>query len=496
MLDAAQAVNDPGAAQLDSDLKALSAQQPEMVAWGGWDPFLDPLFKLRESKNVSGSTPVLNFFLPEQARATLRNYLSNSRSLGVQSVLKTREIKSTGRFVPVSQPGGQPLESVILLTALLYQGEHLSPALQREVRSLADQAVAQGSLGELEPFFLDVLSLGKRLDWAQLAEMLRRTGDTKTVSEYAHLARVAPEQFPLIYVAALFSGSADRVASYLIQYGKTGLEDLRLALASGQGAVNQLMLRQVPVNHTMNAGVGTAASLVMLHPQAMLIVKYLGYLLGAFLIFRGLDLLIVAPTAGRLGLPRMKSGALAFLFAALLIVATEPFLLKAAPPSEFRVRLVLPALVITSTNPAQAADQTITTMDSTTLISIGFFAALQIAMYLTCLLKIREVARSAVAPIVKLRLMENEENLFDGGLYVGIGGTAAALVLQVLGVIEPNLLAAYSSNLFGITCVAIVKIRHVRPYKRQLILDSQTVTPMYTTPAGAPGKAGVSPVVT
>ena len=192
----------------------------------------------------------------------------------------------------------------------------------------------------------------------------------------------------------------------------------------------------------------------------------------------------------------MKSGALAFLFAALLIVATEPFLLKAAPPSEYRVRLVLPALVITSTNPAQAADQAITTMDSTTLISIGFFAALQIAMYLTCLLKIREIARSAVAPIVKLRLMENEENLFDGGLYVGIGGTAAALVLQVLGVIEPNLLAAYSSNLFGITCVAIVKIRHVRPYKRQLILDSQTVTPVYTTPVGAPGKAGVSPVVT
>jgi hypothetical protein len=44
--------------------------------------------------------------------------------------------------------------------------------------------------------------------------------------------------------------------------------------------------------------------------------------------------------------------------------------------------------------------------------------------------------------------------------------------------------------------VAIVKIRHVRPYKRQLILDSQTVTPMYTTPTGVPGKAGVSPVVT
>ena len=47
-------------------------------------------------------------------------------------------------------------------------------------------------------------------------------------------------------------------------------------------------------------------------------------------------------------------------------------------------------------------------------------------------------------------------------------------VLQVLGLIDANLLAAYSSNLFGIVCVALVKIRHVRPYKRQLIIEIQS----------------------
>jgi hypothetical protein len=111
-------------------------------------------------------------------------------------------------------------------------------------------------------------------------------------------------------------------------------------------------------------------------------------------------------------------------------------------------------------------------MDSSTLISIGLFASLQVAMYFICLVKIREIAAQDVAPLIRLRLIENEENLFDGGLYLGIGGTATALVLQVLGVIEPNLLAAYSSNLFGITCVALVKIRHVRPFKRSLILET------------------------
>jgi hypothetical protein len=482
-LAAARAVNDPGAPALEKDLSALSAHAPELVAWGGWDPFLDPLFNLRENKGRAASTPVLTFFITEKARQTLGDYLATSRSLGVQSLLRTREVTATGRFVPVAQPGGEPLDAVILLTALLYQGEHLAPPLQRDLRVLAEAAVTQKDLGELEPFYIDILSLGKRLDWAQLGELLRRTETTKTVGEYAHLARVAPDQLPVIYTAALFSGSADQVATYLIKYGMAGLADLRLALADGQGAVNQLLLWQVPVNRGAGAGLDTAASLVLLHPHLMIVLKYLGYVLGAFLVFRGLDRWVIAPLPGApAGLPHMKSGVLALLFAALLIAATEPFLLKAAPPSEFRYRLVLPVLLSTSTTPAPSPAKPTPTMDASTLISIGFFAALQIAMYFTCLLKIREVARTPLPPLVKLRLMENEENLFDGGLYVGIGGTATALVLQVLGVIEPNLLAAYSSNLFGITCVALVKIRHVRPYKRQLILDTQAAVPAKATP--------------
>ena len=94
-------------------------------------------------------------------------------------------------------------------------------------------------------------------------------------------------------------------------------------------------------------------------------------------------------------------------------------------------------------------------------------------MYFICLRKINQIAAEPITPRLKLRLMENEENLFDSGLYVGMMGTAAALVLQVLGVIPPNLLAAYSSNLFGIVCVALVKIRHVRGFRRQLILEIQ-----------------------
>ena len=478
VLSAAQTIGSEEAPALAADVSALARHQAELVAWGGWDPFLEPLFKLRNRPSApAASTPVLDFLLPGQARAPLLGYLENSRSLGVQSLLKTRPLTATGRFVPALQPGGQPLEAVILLTALLYQGEHLSPTLQRELRGLAEMAVATKQLGELEPFYMDLLSLGRRLNWVQLSELLRRTQDARTVGEYAHLARVAPDQLALIYTAALCSDSADRVAAYLIQYGTAGLGDVRLALTHGQGAVRLLLLRQVPVNREAGPALGGTAALALLHPQVTLAVKYLAFLLGVYLVFRGLDRWIFPPAErAALSLPRVKSGVLAFLFAALLVLATEPFLLKAAPASEFKARLVLPVLVNSPVTLATATDHTPMNMDTSTLLSIAFFAALQIAMYLICLAKIREVALQTLPPLVKLKLMENEENLFDGGLYVGIGGTAAARARPVLGVIEPHLRAPDYAHLFGITCVALVKIRHVRPYKCRLILEGQAET--------------------
>ncbi|MFA5057052.1 MAG: hypothetical protein WC485_02975 [Opitutaceae bacterium] len=480
VLAAAQTVGDPHASRLAEALAAFATRQREFVAWGGWDPFLDPLFNLKENTGRTESTPVLTFFITEHARDSLRRYLANSRSPGVQTVLQTRDVPRTARFVPAARPGGQPLDAVVLLTALLYQGEHLSPSLQREVKRLADEAVRTHELGELEPFYLDLLALGRRLNWIQLGELLRLTDNTKTVSEFAHLAQVAPDQLPLLYAGALFSRSADSAAGYLLLYGKAGAADLRFALGYGQGAVQQLLLRQVPVNHGLAAPLDLMGAFALLHPRISLIAKYLGYFLGAFLILRGLDRWLFAPlrrvaqsAADSRVLPRIQSSAMALLIAFVIIITTEPFLLKAAPPSEYRFKLVIPVLANIATPAVSNSTKNHPTMDTSTIVSIGVFALLQVATYLACLLKIGEVDRQDLPPLLKLRLMENEENLFDSGLYVGMMGTAAALVLQVLGVIEPNLLAAYSSNLFGIVCVAFVKIRHVRGYKRRLILAAQ-----------------------
>jgi hypothetical protein len=490
VLATARVVEDPGAAELAVRLERATAEQPEVVPWGAWDPFLDPLFNLRENRGRTASTPVLTFFITREARESLARYLGNTRSQGVRAVLATRDIDQTAQFVPARRPGGQALDAVILLTALMYQGEHFSAPLQRELRQLAESARDRKDLGAMETFYLDLLSLGRRLDWAQLTELMRRVENTKTVGEFAHLGRRAPDDLALIYTAALATDSADRVAAYLLRFGRAGLEDLRLGLAAGRGAVQQLLLRQVPVNHEAGPTLGAAATLSLLYPRLLLSIKYGGFLIGAFLVFRGLDGLVSA-RASVGALPHLSSGVLALLTTGLIILVTEPFLLRAAPLSEFSISFSVPVLADVADPSSLQSTPTTLAMDPKTLISIAFFAALQVAVYVICLMKIGEIDRSGLPELVKLRLMENEENLFDAGLYVGIGGTAAALVLQVLGVIEPNLLAAYSSNLFGITCVALVKIRHVRPYKKKLIMESQAAVVPFVATAPAPSSRPV-----
>jgi hypothetical protein len=479
VLEAARSVQDRDADAVDRLAADYARRQPDLVPWGGWDVALEPLLAGRQGAPLTESTPVLRFLVTAQPRANLRAYLATSRLPGVQALLRTAEVQQTKRFVPANRPGGQPLEAVILLTAYLWQREQLATTLQREVRGLAESAVANGQLGTLEDFYLDVLTLGRRLNWVQLSELLRTATNTATVAQFAHLARVAPEHLPIIYTAALMTKSTDAVARYLIGFGRPGAENLRLALSHGEGAVRQLVERQVPVTQGGGADFEFGSGFALRHPAWAVALKYAAFLAGVFLLLRSLDLRLFFPAekALRGAFPKMGSGVLAAILTFIFFVFSEPFLIKAAAATEYQVRLAIPILGQTAAS-AVPPSTNAPTMDLTTLVSIAVFALLQIGVYFICLLKITEIDRQAVPVAMKLKLMENEENLFDSGLYVGIAGTATALVLQVLGLIEANLLAAYSSNLFGIVCVALVKIRHVRAYKRKLILETAPAAPL------------------
>src|SRR5207245_11744340 len=111
---------------------------------------------------------------------------------------------------------------------------------------------------------------------------------------------------------------------------------------------------------------------------------------------------------------------------------------------------------------------------------------LQALLYTASLAKLAEIRRQRVLARMKLRLLENEDHLFDAGLYLGFVGTIISLILVSLGVIKPSLMAAYSSTSFGIIFVSLFKICHLRPTRRKLVLESEMPAPEPVAPAARP----------
>jgi hypothetical protein len=494
VLNSAQATQDPQAPALAANLAALSSRQPGLARWGSHERNLETLLGASLT-GLKPGTPALEVFITEPVRAKLVDHFKNSRLPGVQSILRTRDLTNTTAFVPATRPGGQPFEATILLTALLYEGENFSNALAQEIKSVADAANESKNTTAWENVCVDLLALGKRMNWAQMTELLRFVTNAKTLAGFAQIARAFPEKFPLAYSSALLTQQPENVARYLLKHEKHGAEYLSVALARGQGAATLLVKRQLPLAPKGAGSLAFAAPLVLAVPTLAAALKMLGFI-GAILCFYAVwaRLSAVESVEGVADVSssrRLRRGGVAVVLAVLLIAASEPFLFVRAGTDALQPQLKLPVLSNSPAPPSQADKNRskVMNIDLSTILSVAFFGALQIVVYSICLMKIQEIDRQSGPARLKLKLMENEENLFDSGLYVGIAGTAAALILQVLQLIEANLLAAYSSNLFGILCVALVKIRHVRAFKRKLILRSQVEAATATESTAAPARA-------
>src|SRR5208283_5750560 len=108
------------------------------------------------------------------------------------------------------------------------------------------------------------------------------------------------------------------------------------------------------------------------------------------------------------------------------------------------------------------------------LFTMLLFFVLQGLLYCACLVKLAEIQRQKAPARMQLKLLENEEHLFDGGLYLGFAGTIVCLILVSLGIIQQSLMAAYSSTSFGVIFVSIFKIFNLRPARRKLLLEAES----------------------
>jgi hypothetical protein len=225
-----------------------------------------------------------------------------------------------------------------------------------------------------------------------------------------------------------------------------------------------------------------------------LIVKWLLYFGGGFALALALHLgrrpatgLEVPLQVRGFHIARETLFALGFLLVVLLL--SEPFLAQEGATTTampFRLRIPAAGSVI---QPGSANLKT-TFMDKSKYIPMLLFFVLQGLLYVASLVKLAEIRRQRVGPRIKLRLLENEDHLFDAGLYLGFLGTIIAFIISSVSAQHHfDLMVAYSSTSFGILFVSVFKIFNLRPVRRKLLLEAEAEPVVAATTAPVPSPA-------
>ncbi|MGA2684145.1 MAG: hypothetical protein ABSF51_03745 [Verrucomicrobiota bacterium] len=486
LMQAARLAEFPGWDRLGDTITNLAQQNPAALAWGD-DARVKNLFAGNAQPPAGSAQPFTDFIIRQENREAALTQLRDSPVPAVQELLRSRSLNNTALFPPSSSASGQAFDAAVCIGGLLLDNNHLTASLRREIDNLGAQANRGGDTKPLEAALMDFMSLGERFDWDQLVAFVAQIPDTGTLHQLAGQARNAGTQLPVLFAAVELSGKPVAVAGYLGKFSQTGLKDLGAGLHYGAGGVGELAQRGQRFYRpdwerraTAYASVGgffdRAASYGFQQPQLALAAKWLAYLLSGFLLAAAMH--CARPPVTLLERPLQVRGfhlireflfSLGFLLVVLLL--SEPFLAQESQKGGFSFRLM--PLMTSGVVPAGIAGIQQTIMNPIILLTLLLFFVLQALLYIACLVKLAEIRRQQIPPRMKLRLLENEDHLFDAGLYLGFVGTIISLIIASMGLVKFSLMAAYSSTSFGIIFVVIFKIFHLRPARRKLLLEAE-----------------------
>jgi hypothetical protein len=501
ILHAAQQKGLPDEDKLSAAVDDLARQHPGWVAWGGPEPSFESIFKRDARLPTDGSEPFTEYVIRLENRERVLQLLQSSVHPGVQEIMRTRGVTNTYILPPSQSSSGQAFDAAVSVCGLLLDDGRLTPALSNAVVSLAEQATHGASSQPFEEVLVDFMSLGQRFNWGRLADFVSQIQDTGTLRRLANFVRKAGAQMPTLFAAMHLSGQPTELAEYLINFSQTGLNDVGYSLRYGAGGLKELLARKqrLYISGGSNLAAGFvptdgfglwAATYCWRTPELALGVKWLLYLLAGFFLAEAAH--FARPAVSALEKPLQVRGfhvareilfALGFLLVVLLL--SEPFLSQEGQRMDFPIRLRLPT--VGNLLPAGTLNSHVSFMNQLNLLTLLLFFVLQGLLYTACLVKLAEIRRQRVLARMKLRLLENEDHLFDAGLYLGFVGTIISLILVSLGIGKFSLMAAYSSTSFGIIFVSIFKIFHLRPARRKLLLEAEAAGP------GEPLAAAVRP---
>ena len=468
----------------------LLEENPQYRLSGGPAPYFEEFLRMsNEVPRKADPRKVIELLIPGKNREHLLRYLRHSSNAAVAAIIDTRAITGTTRFMPVATSAGQPLDAVILMTALLAQGNYLAPQFLQELLPLVSRATVgeRPAISQLERLYFGFLALGKRFDWRQLTELTRRCHDFYTLERLGTILRGRPDSQPMLFASVLLAEDAAGITRYLQEHEEAGWEALEYAVRHGRGAVQALLLKDKPL-YQPSALVRLIAPLLERvqqapllsftnrHMQAALNLKFLAFLAAGYAMTLSFRILVESVRRNQL-LSRMQPVIIlgniiaALIFTTVLWVFLEPTLMEFEDRPNALLRLDFE--LVSNIDSLKSQNLVPAMLDQVTIIILLLFFLIQLMVYVFALIKVIEIKKQERRAALKIRLLENEENLFDLGLYVGLSGTVIALILLTLNIVQASLIAAYASTLFGIIFVAILKVCHVRPFRRSLILKAE-----------------------
>jgi hypothetical protein len=470
-------------------IQELLQQNPNFIITGGPDRDFEAF--LQHSATQRRSAAVIPQLLPRSERASLHAQLARSQNRNVAALLEIRNLTGLLRLHPANHAAGAPYDAGVLSLALLIEGGHFQPALAQQIGNLAVLAAGKNpsAVHAIEDVVIASLSLGRQLDYRSLASLAKISQTSGDWSQMAELFRAQPQRIAALYTALRFSENPAALYSYLATQSQTANADLDQALRYGPGAVTYLLQTEQAVYRPSSLAASVLEWISPYRPHSLIAITLAQSSIGllvkfTLLLLGGLNFAWAMGCAWRSSLSKTtiavsrhnpaviaRDALISLVVALTLWTFFEPELLQSQTPasdSAPRIEFAVADTLQSIQSPVKAMQE----LNQVTLLVLALFFIIQLVIYSFCLIKLREVSKQNLSAALKIQLLENEENLFDFGLYVGLGGTVLSLILVAVGVVEASLMAAYASTLFGILFTALLKVMHLRPYRRGLIIQA------------------------
>lgn len=459
---------------------------PQWVAAGGNEPFFEAYYSsVPETPARMSPAPLYSVLAASDSRKKLLDFLAQADSGLVKKFISMRGM-NPAIFPPVYSSAGAPLEAALLINALMAQAGDFDRKFLLDIASIMDLSEkSPEKKEEFEKYCLATLAFAKGYDWTIVRSIFSHFSSAGEAYGFARVYESAPTRdYKNVLLAGMFEcGSPSMCSRYLDGADPRRWEDFRYAFLHGEGALAFLLESGSPIysdsafarflSPVCSPIKEALAPYAAKFPAAALSAKVALAVIGGYFFIRGF-LRIFQPERDTpswhspLALARGLLEALAAALVFFLLAEPNAFAANSvenAPAPELRFAF---EKVINTIGEETMNFET----DTATIAAVALFFVLQLTVYVFCLIRLSMIKRIKAPAKLKMQLLENEETLFDLGLYIGLGGTVFSLILLTMGIVTASLMAAYASTLFGILFTALVKTMHVRRYKRRLLLEA------------------------